>query len=839
MPASHSHPSLNLTAWLLLSASLPLFVLLGMQGQAGMPALPFSRQWDSAGELLSVVLAMLVFVTAYKAMLSPRKGAVVLLGIGFFGAALLLFLHLLVSFQAQTRPALANTADFYGLASLGLSIGSLWLYALLPPVPHVSRGRKQTAVVLMALVVALLGSVGLLWPDQLPHLHAGPGGASAGRATVMGLLVLGSVLTAFTYWHRRHRLARECIAALYFAAGLLAVSTLFLALFDLTQAPLAHVAWQGYRVVAFMFLLHATFHESLLRPLEHMEVQRNRESMVLNASPDGILWVNEQGDILMANPAMEKIAGYAPDELLGKNISVLLPPNLTQSHHKALANFFSTPFSRAMGSNRLKLRHRNGSLLPVDISLGHWEDDNGKYAIAYIRDLRERERFEESLRHQATHDDLTGLPNRWLFKLQLTQALSHAKRTDRRVAVVILDLDSFKMVNDNLGQACGDELLTQVSTRIRSQLRENDSLARLSSDEFAIFVPDLEDTDEALALADRLLTALDPAYELQTHAIHVGCSIGLAFFPGDATDSETLIRHADSAMHQAKLHVRGGYACYAPELDLRAHDHMMIHTRLKEALRHRQLQLHYQPQIDIASGRIVGAEALLRWHDVVLGIVPPSRFVPMAETSGLITALSDWVLEAACRQIAAWSEMGTPVKVAVNFSAHQFRTGKLPQKVAHMLALTGAPAHLLEIEITESVAMSKLMLAHQQLQDLVKLGCSIALDDFGTGYSSLAYLKHLPISKLKIDRSFIQDLPAHGSDVKIIHAIIALAHSLKLTVLAEGVETLEQLAFLQANGCMSYQGWLYAKALPAAEFTSRLQRRDAGAAHNSHGTIQG
>jgi len=828
MHASHSHPKWNLAAWLLLSASLPLFLLVGLHD---MPRLPVSRLWDSAGELSSMVLAMLVFVTAYKAMLSPRKGAVVLLGIGFLGAGLLIFLHLLVSFQAQAQPALANTAGIYELASLGLSIAALWLYALLPPVPHVSRGRKQAAVILMALVVALLGSVGLLWPDHLPDLQAGPESVGAGRAAVMGLLVLGSVLTAFTYWHRRHLLARECIAALCFAAALLAVSTLFLALSDLTQAPLAHVAWHGYRVFAFMFLLHATFHESLLRPLEQMEAQRRRESMVLNASPDGILWVNEQGNILMANPAMQKIAGYAPDELLGKNVSVLLPPNLTPSHQKALENFFSAPFSRAMGSNRLKLRHRDGALLPVDISLGHWEDDNGKYAIAYIRDLREREKFEESLRHQATHDDLTGLPNRWLFKLQLTQALSHAKRTDRRVAVVILDLDSFKMVNDNLGQACGDELLTQVSTRMRSQLRENDSLARLSSDEFAIFMPDLEDSDEALVLADRLLAALDPAYELQTHAIHVGCSIGLAFFPDDATDSETLIRHADSAMHQAKLHVRGGYACYAPELDLRAHDHMMIHTRLKEALRHRQLQLHYQPQVDIASGRIVGAEALLRWHDVVLGVVPPSRFVPVAETSGLITALSDWVLESACRQIAAWSEMGTPVKVAVNFSAHQFRTGTLPQKVANMLTLTGAPAHLLEIEITESVAMSKLMLAHQQLKDLVKLGCSIALDDFGTGYSSLAYLKHLPISKLKIDRSFIQDLPAHGSDVKIIHAIIALAHSLKLTVLAEGVETLEQLAFLQANGCMTYQGWLYAKALPAAELTPRLQRRDAAATH--------
>ncbi|MBY0411890.1 MAG: GGDEF domain-containing phosphodiesterase, partial [Burkholderiaceae bacterium] len=322
----------------------------------------------------------------------------------------------------------------------------------------------------------------------------------------------------------------------------------------------------------------------------------------------------------------------------------------------------------------------------------------------------------------------------------------------------------------------------------------------------------------------KILATLQTSYRLRQQDIYSGGSLGLAFYPDDASDSDTLLRYADMAMYQAKQAGRGTYACYSREMDMQVHEDMQLHSRLKEALALGALQLYYQPQVDVLCGGIVGAEALLRWNDPVLGEVSPSRFIPVAEATGLILPLSDWVLEAACIQIAAWINAGTPLKVAVNFSAHQFGQRDLAQKVEATLKRTGAHAQWLDIEITESVVMTQPEHAREQLDALVVLGCSISLDDFGTGHSSLAYLKALPVSKLKIDQSFMRGIPQEANDVTISRAIIALAHSLGLQLVAEGVETHGQLDFLQKNGCEMYQGWLFAKALPAQTLTSLLNK---------------
>jgi diguanylate cyclase (GGDEF)-like protein len=459
----------------------------------------------------------------------------------------------------------------------------------------------------------------------------------------------------------------------------------------------------------------------------------------------------------------------------------------------------------------------------VDISLGYWEERGERHAIAYIRDLSERKGFEESLRHRATHDELTGLPNRWWFRLQLRQALSLAARSGRRVAVLFLDLDYFKNVNDSFGHATGDALLVQVAARMRAALRESDVLARLGGDEFGILLTDLGDADESVHVAEKLLVSLQSSYRVQDHEMYTGGSLGLAFYPDDAVDCDTLLRYADLAMYQAKQAGRGGFAFYSKEMDRRVHEDMQLHTRLKEAITQGGLTLHYQPQVEVESGNIVGAEALLRWYDPVLGDVAPSRFIPVAEATGLILPLSDWVLETACRQIAAWTQAGTPLRVAVNVSAQQFHQRNLPENVYAALQRTGAKAKWLDIEITESVAMSQPEQAREQLNALVALGCSVALDDFGTGYSSLGYLKALPVSKLKIDKSFMDGIPNDTNDVTLSRAIIALAHSLGLTLVAEGVETDAQLAFLRQYGCELYQGWLFAKAMDATELTPRLR----------------
>jgi diguanylate cyclase (GGDEF)-like protein len=483
---------------------------------------------------------------------------------------------------------------------------------------------------------------------------------------------------------------------------------------------------------------------------------------------------------------------------------------------------FMTPHPRAMGLMDLNLLRRDGQMLPVDISLGHWEDEGTPYAIAYIRDLTERKQFEDSLRHQATHDELTGLPNRWLFRLQLDQALARAGRSDLHVAVVFIDLDFFKTINDSFGHSTGDALLVQAGARMRGVLREHDVLARMGGDEFAVLLADLTSPDEAIGVTNKLLATLKSAYFLKAQDVYSGASVGLAFYPNDARTSEALLRYADMAMYQAKANGRGAYAFYSQEMDRSAHDNMQLHTHLKEAMAQNGLQLHYQPQVDVETGEIVGAEALLRWFDPVLGHVSPARFIPVAEATGLILPLSEWVLETACQQIAAWTQAGTPLRVAVNFSAQQFLQRDLPEQVRQVLVRTGALAQWLDIEITESMAMTQPEQASEQLEALVAMGCRVALDDFGTGYSSLAYLKALPIHKLKIDKSFMDGIPDDASDAAISRAIIALAQSLGMTLIAEGVETDAQLAFLRQYGCDTYQGWLFAKAMDAASLTERL-----------------
>ncbi len=827
MPLKHSHPYQNAAGWLLIALSIPLLWWVSQAARL----LPLDATqfvfWHSAVELFAVVVAMLVFITGYRAILSARKGAVVLLGIGFLGVALFDSLHMM-SYVGMPDAISHNSpqkSTFFWLAARLLAAVTLLVYALLPPLPRVGALRRRLALTLMVSCVVLVGYAGLSRPEQLPSFFVSGMRPAALKIALEWLVVGLNILTLGIFWYRRVQLARECLLALGFAAALSAVSELFFMMSGVVDKDSADAIGHVYKVFAYLSLFHATFNEALRRPFEYLDIQRRREQVTLTAAPDGILWVSQQGTILMANPAMQQLSGYSPVELVGKNVDIFLPEHLRARHAQSMRAYFTEPHSRAMGQMDLKLMRRDGQMLPIDISLGYWENEEERHAIAYIRDLSERKKFEESLRHQATHDELTGLPNRWLFHLQLNQALARAGRSATRVAVIFLDLDYFKTVNDSFGHAAGDVLLVQVGARIRGVLRENDTLARLGGDEFAVLLTDLKDVENAVSVAEKLLISLQAPYNLQGQDIYSGGSLGLAFYPEDATDSDTLLRYADMAMYQAKATGRGAYACYSQKMDLRMHEDMTLHTRLKEAISTGALTLHYQPQIDVQSGAIVGAEALLRWHDEVLGDVSPLRFIPIAEATGLIHPLSDWVLEQACRQIASWAQSGIFLRVAVNFSSQQFRQPELSDKVRTTLARTGAKAQCLEIEITESVAMTHPQQAQEQINALVALGCSVALDDFGTGYSSLSYLKLLPISVLKIDKSFMDGIPADKNDVAICKTIMVLAHSLDLTLVAEGVETDAQLAFLQEHGCEVYQGWLCSKAMAPQVFTEFFWQR--------------
>ena len=455
-----------------------------------------------------------------------------------------------------------------------------------------------------------------------------------------------------------------------------------------------------------------------------------------------------------------------------------------------------------------------------------------------VHDITRRKDAEEQIRHLAYYDPLTGLPNRLLFTEQLSKAIAQAERYGRRVAIMFVDLDNFKRVNDTLGHKAGDELLRLASTRLGGALRAQDSLsrlgmepmthsiARLGGDEFIVLLTDVQRPDDAACVAQRLVDALKGPVTVQGTEVFVGGSVGVAMFPEDGSDIDTLLMNADTAMYRAKAAGRAGFQLYDRSMNERALDRLRMETRLRRALERDEFVLQYQPRVDVVSGRIVGAEALIRWQHPERGMLQPAEFIPLVEDAGLVIPIGEWAIRTVCSQSAAWRAAGfESVPVAVNLASTHLRERGLPALVAQALMVHGVPASCLEIEVTESILLADPELSVSIARELADMGVQLSIDDFGTGYSSLSYLKKLPIAALKIDRSFVRDLDTDPDDEAIVSAIIALAHSLKLKVVAEGVETEAQLAFLQSMHCDEYQGFLTSQAVDPSEFELLLQRR--------------
>jgi diguanylate cyclase (GGDEF)-like protein len=442
----------------------------------------------------------------------------------------------------------------------------------------------------------------------------------------------------------------------------------------------------------------------------------------------------------------------------------------------------------------------------------------------------------EKSRVLAYYDSLTGLPSRRLFKDRLAQALLQARRRNRLLATCFLDLDGFKRVNDTLGHSGGDQLLRQVAKRMVKSLRSGDSVARanqdepeeavsrLGGDEFTFLLKEIPNPQAAADVAWRLLESLRIPFEIDSHEVFATASIGIAVFPFDGNDAETLLKNADTAMYSAKDRGRNNYQFYAESMNTAAKSRLDLERRLRRAVENEELSLHYQPLRDAVSGRLSGAEALLRWNDPERGSVSPAEFIPVAEETGLILQIGEWVLRTACAQVQAWQAQGyQPIRIAVNLSGHQLRQPAILAKVAQALEDTAlSPAHL-ELEITESTIMQDDAVTVAAFKGLDEMGIGLALDDFGTGYSSLSYLRRFPISRVKIDRSFVSGIPGDPDDTALAASIIALAHSLRMKVVGEGVETLEQAEFLRDSGCDELQGFLFSPAVPAEEFVRFLQ----------------
>ncbi len=545
---------------------------------------------------------------------------------------------------------------------------------------------------------------------------------------------------------------------------------------------------------------------------------------------EAVLITDRNNCIVAVNAAFSEMSGYPAEEVIGGNPRMFASGRNEPAFY---ASMWRAINEQGVWSGEIWDRRKDGNLYPIWLTVSAVTDNTGEVSnyVATFTDIGERIEATQQLLHLAYHDPLTLLPNRLAFESQLELAIRSCERDHKQVALMLIDLDHFKTVNDTLGHATGDELLKSVAARLRDCVRASDIVARLGGDEFVVVLPDIDSAMTVATLAGKVQHRLaDHSHQIGVHSLYATPSIGISIYPGDGRDRETLLRNADVAMYHAKDRGRNNYQFYASRMNEAAGERLQMENALRQALasitpEHSPFSLHFQPQINVADGRVVGLEALARWHDPVLGQVPPDRFIRIAEDSGLMQPLGDWVFWETCRHIRRFRDAGlTGLRVAVNISAQQLRHEALPMLVRGVLACYELTPQDLELEITESTAMQNPDLTLSILNQFSDMGIVLAIDDFGTGYSSLAYLKHLPIHRLKLDRSFVKDIETDANDAAICSATVALGHNLGLELVAEGVETDIQREFLTRLGCDVLQGFFYSKPLPADQIIEYLRR---------------
>lgn len=551
---------------------------------------------------------------------------------------------------------------------------------------------------------------------------------------------------------------------------------------------------------------------------KHAEETQRQQSAAMTASMDGIGILDGRLDFTYVNDALAKLFGYpTPQEIIGRSICDLYEP---PEQVRLITTIVPLVQQRGRWRGEATGMRHDGSLFPQEISLTTIE---GGGMVCVVRDITERTYAEEQIKHLAYHDALTTLPNRLLFKDRVTVAISHAQRHEGRVAVLFLDLDRFKVINDSLGHNIGDQLLQSVAARVQSCVRDSDTVARLGGDEFTLLLPELAHGEDAALVAQKILEAVRYPFHIEGRELYITTSIGISVFPEDGADAEALIKSADTAMYQAKEQGRDNYQLFNALVNAKALQRIALEHGLRRSLSHHELAVHYQPIFDFRTGRITGVEALLRWTDPEMGPIPPATFIPLAEAIGVMIPIGTWALRVACKQAREWHDAGfNTLTLAVNLSVCQLQQPDLVNLVREILAETGLPARMLDLEITESTAMQSPEASIRTLYELKRLGIRISLDDFGTGHSSLAYLKRFPIDTLKIDQSFVRDITRDPDTAAIVTAIIAMGHSLRLKVIAEGVEFTDQATFLKRRNCDQMQGYLINAPMPAAELGAIL-----------------
>jgi diguanylate cyclase (GGDEF)-like protein/PAS domain S-box-containing protein len=553
------------------------------------------------------------------------------------------------------------------------------------------------------------------------------------------------------------------------------------------------------------------------------EAERRKLSSAVEQTADSVIITDRRGVIEYVNPAYEHTTGYSRAEMVGQTPSIIKSGRHDEQFYQTL---WRTILAGEVYRNVMVNRRKDGSLYYEEKTITPLKNERGEitHFISTGKDITERMQAQEHLQYLAHHDDLTRLPNRVLFMDRLDQALIRAHFHHRILAVLFLDLDHFKNINDTLGHNVGDRFLETTAQRLADCVREGDTVARLGGDEFAVLLEDIAQLEDISLVARKVLAAFDAAFTVEGHELFITTSIGVSLYPNDGADGHTLLKHADAAMYKAKELGRNNFQYYSADMSARAFERLTLETHLRHALEREEFVLYYQPQVDVTQDRIVGVEALIRWRHPEFGLLAPQQFITLAEDTGLIVPIGEWVARGACEQAREWRALGLgDIRVAVNLSARQFNEPDFVDRMVRLVADSLMEAGMLELELTEGTVMKNAPQTVEKLRALSNLGVRFAIDDFGTGYSSLSYLSRFPIHTLKIDRQFVQNAPRDANDTEIVKTIIAMARSLKLAVVAEGVEEASQRAFLRDQGCDVMQGYLFCHPLPVEELTELLR----------------
>jgi len=558
---------------------------------------------------------------------------------------------------------------------------------------------------------------------------------------------------------------------------------------------------------------------------QRLNQRMNSLSAILDNVIDGIITISDHGVIESFNASAERLFGYKACEVIGENINTLMPELYRSEHDQYLKNYRTTGQGKILGigPREVEAKRKDGSVTPIDLATSEAIIEGKRSFIGIVRDITERKEAAERLTKLATSDFLTGLANRSLFNERLHHAVSLAKRNHSEVAILYIDLDQFKLVNDSLGHAAGDTLLQETAKRLPKCLRESDTVARLGGDEFAVILENINHTTDIIAIAEKIIKKFEASFNINNNEIFSSVSIGISTYPDDASNIDDLLRNADIAMYKAKDSGRNNWMFYSQGMSDSIRKRQELEAPLRRALAKEKFVLFYQPQLDLGSGKIIGAEALIRWNHPEKGLIPPFEFIPILEETGLIGPVGEWVFQTACRQNKQWQEAGLPeIVVAVNLCAHNFKRKEFTSFVTSTLQSIDLDPKYLDIEITEGTIISDTEETLKILHKMKEIGINLSIDDFGTGYSSLSYLKRLPLDTLKIDRSFVDDITSNTDSATIAQSIIALAHSMRMKVTAEGIETKAQLDFLTRCQCDFMQGFYFSKPVPPEEFSRLL-----------------